>query len=172
MKFERMRKIIFTALFSAIICVSTFVVQIPIPATGGYVNLGDCFVVISGYMLGGFYGAIASGLGSALADILAGYAQYAPATFVIKAVMAIAVYCLFKALHKAMGEKFAIISRIFTAIIAEVIMTAGYFAYEAVILGYGLSAAASIVPNLMQGFVAVVTSVIISTAISKTKFKV
>lgn len=172
MKFERMRKIIFTALFSAIICVSTFVVQIPIPATGGYVNLGDCFVIISGYMLGGFYGAISAGLGSALADILAGYAQYAPATFIIKAIMAIVVYYLFIALCKAMGEKLAIVSRIITAIIAEIIMAAGYFAYEALILGYGLSAAASIVPNLMQGLVAVISSVIISAAIDKIKLKI
>lgn len=172
MKIEKMRKIIFSALFSAIICVATFVVQIPIPATGGYVNLGDCFVIISGYMLGGFYGAIASGLGSALADILAGYAQYAPATFIIKAAMAIVVYYLFIALCKAMGEKLTIVSRIITAIIAEIIMAAGYFAYEALILGYGLSAAASIVPNLMQGFVAVISSVIISAAIDKIKLKI
>ena len=172
MKIEKMRKIIFSALFSAIICVATFVIQIPIPATGGYVNLGDCFVIISGYMLGGFYGAIASGLGSALADILAGYAQYAPATFIIKAAMAIVVYYLFIALCKAMGEKLTIVSRIITAIIAEIIMAAGYFAYEALILGYGLSAAASIVPNLMQGFVAVVSSVIISAAIDKIKLKI
>lgn len=172
MKIEKMRKIIFSALFSAIICVATFVVQIPIPATGGYVNLGDCFVIISGYMLGGFYGAIASGLGSALADILAGYAQYAPATFIIKAAMAIVVYYLFIALCKAMGEKLTIVSRIITSIIAEIIMAAGYFAYEALILGYGLSAAASIVPNLMQGLVAVISSVIISAAIDKIKLKI
>ena len=172
MKIEKMRKIIFSALFSAIICVATFVVQIPIPATGGYVNLGDCFVIISGYMLGGFYGAVASGLGSALADILAGYAQYAPATFIIKAAMAIVVYYLFIALCKTMGEKLAIVSRIITAIIAEIIMAAGYFAYEALILGYGLSASASIVPNLMQGLVAVISSVIISTAIGKIKLKI
>ena len=172
MKIEKMRKIIFSALFSAIICVATFVIQIPIPATGGYVNLGDCFVIISGYMLGGFYGAIASGLGSALADILAGYAQYAPATFIIKAAMAIVVYYLFIALCKAMGEKLTIVSRIITSVIAEIIMAAGYFAYEALILGYGLSAAASIVPNLMQGFVAVISSVIISAAIDKIKLKI
>ncbi len=172
MKIEKLRKIVFAALLTAIVCVATFVVQIPIPATGGYVNLGDCFVIVSGLLLGGFYGSLAAGLGSALADILAGYVQYAPATFVIKALMAIAAYYIFKALCKAIGEKFTVISRIISAVIAELIMVLGYFAYEAVILHYGLSAAASIVPNLMQGFVAVVTSVIISTAISKTKFKV
>ena len=52
MKMEKVRKIIITALMMAIICVATFVVQIPIPATGGFVNLGDCFVLIAGYLLG------------------------------------------------------------------------------------------------------------------------
>ncbi|MBO5858629.1 MAG: ECF transporter S component [Clostridia bacterium] len=172
MKIEKIRKIVFAALLTAIICVATFVVQIPIPATGGYVNLGDCFVIISGYILGGFYGALAAGLGSGLADILAGYAQYAPATFVIKAIMAIAFYFIYKAIFKAFGEKYSIISKIISAIIAELIMVGGYFAYEAVILHYGLSAAASIVPNLMQGLVAVIASVIITTAIDKIKFKI
>ena len=172
MKIEKTRKVIFSALLTAIICVATFVVQIPIPATGGYVNLCDCFVIISGYLLGGFYGSLAAGLGSALADVLAGYVQYAPATFVIKAIMALTAYCIFKALCKSFGEKLTVVSRIISALTAEVIMVAGYFAYEAVILHYGLSAAASIIPNLMQGAVAIVASVIISAAISKTKFKV
>jgi uncharacterized membrane protein len=172
MKIEKTRKIIFSALLTAIICVATFIVQIPVPATGGYVNLGDCFVIISGYLLGGFYGSLAAGLGSALADVLAGYVQYAPATFVIKALMALTACCIFKALCKSFGEKLTVVSRIISALTAEIIMVAGYFAYEAVILGYGLSAAASIVPNLMQGAVAIIASVIISAAISKTKFKV
>lgn len=172
MKIDKLRKIVFSALLTAIVCVATFVVQIPIPATGGYVNLGDCFVIISGFVLGGFYGALAAGLGSALADMLAGYMQYAPATFVIKAIMAVAAYYIFKALCKAMGEKLTIVSRIVSAFVAEVIMVLGYFAYEAIILHYGLSAAASIVPNMMQGLVAIVASVIISAAIDKIKFKV
>ncbi len=172
MKIEKIRKIVFAALMTAIICVATFIVQIPVPATGGYVNLGDCFVILSGYMLGGLYGTLAAGLGSALADLLAGYAQYAPATFVIKALMALAFYYIYKALSKKLGTKLSVVSKTITAVIAEIIMVGGYFVYEAVILHYGLSAAASIVPNLMQGLVAVIASVIISTAIDKLKFKI
>ena len=72
MKLEKMKKLISAALFSAIICVATYIVQIPMPATGGYVNLGDCFVLTAGMMLGAGYGALAAGLGSALEDMLAG----------------------------------------------------------------------------------------------------
>lgn len=51
----------FAALFAAIICVATIVVQIPTPATNGFFNLGDCFVIIAGQLLGVGFGALAAG---------------------------------------------------------------------------------------------------------------
>lgn len=44
----------------------------------GYVNLGDCAVLISAWMLGPLYGGAAAGIGSALADLLSGYAHLCP----------------------------------------------------------------------------------------------
>lgn len=172
MKMEKVRKIIITALMMAIICVATFVVQIPIPATGGFVNLGDCFVLIAGYLLGGLYGSLAAGIGSALADILAGYMQYAPATLIIKGLMAVVIFCIYKAMSKALNGKLTLVSKAVSAVTAEAVMVGGYFFYEAVILKYGLSAAASIVPNMMQGLVAIVAYVVLSAAIDKIKFKI
>ena len=54
----------------------------------GYVNLGDGIVLLSAWVLPLPYGIVAAGLGSALADLFSGYTVYAPATFVIKALMA------------------------------------------------------------------------------------
>lgn len=65
-------------------CVATMVIKIPIPATGGYINLGDSIVLLSGVVLGPLYGGLAAGLGSALADLLGGYVAFAPATLYIK----------------------------------------------------------------------------------------
>lgn len=45
----------------------------------GYVNLGDCAVLMSAWVLGPLYGGAAAGIGSALADLLSGYAHYVPA---------------------------------------------------------------------------------------------
>ena len=75
-------KIVITALFAALICVSTMIVQIPIPATGGYANLGDGIILICACLLHPVYAVIAAGLGSVLADLLAGYVAYAPATLI------------------------------------------------------------------------------------------
>ena len=48
-----LKKTVIAAMFAALACVATMVINIPIPATGGYINLGDCIVILSGWMLGG-----------------------------------------------------------------------------------------------------------------------
>lgn len=164
MKQKNLQRLAISALLTAIVCVATMVVKIPSPATNGYFNLGDCFVLLSGWLLGPVYGALAAGLGSALADILSGYMQYAPATFVIKALMAVAAYFVVKALNKK-----PLIGKILGGAVAEAIMVLGYFGYEAVILGYGIAAAGSIFSNVLQGIVGIIAGIAVTTAIEKNK---
>ncbi len=164
MKQKNLQKLAISALLTAIVCIATYIVKIPSPATNGYFNLGDCFVLLSGWLLGPVYGALAAGLGSALADIISGYMQYAPATFVIKALMAIAAYFVAKALIRK-----PLIGKTIGGIVAEAIMVLGYFGYEAVILGYGIAAAGSIFSNVMQGIVGIIAGIAVTTAIEKNK---
>ena len=171
MNITKTKNLISSALFAAVICVATYIVQIPMPATGGYVNLGDCFVLTSGIMLGAGYGAMAAGLGSALADILAGYMQYTPATFIIKALMAVAAYYIYVSLNKIFNTKHKIISKVIAVIAAEALMVLGYFGYEALILGYGIAAAGSILGNITQGTVGAVAAVALVTALEKAAVK-
>ena len=60
------------------------IIQILIPATGGYINVGDVIIFTSAILFGPMVGALAGGIGSAVADILFGYPAFAPYTFVIK----------------------------------------------------------------------------------------
>ena len=46
-----------------------------------------------------------------------------------------------------------------SAIAGEVIMVLGYFAYESLILGYGMAAAVSIPGNAIQGAVGIIVSI-------------
>lgn len=163
MKFEKLKKIVTAALFTAIVALATFVIKIPSPVTG-YFNLGDCFVLLSGWLLGPVYGALAAGLGSALADILSGYIQYAPATFVIKALMAVIAYFIYKAFS---NRNF--VSKLVGGIAAEAIMVLGYFGFEAVILEYGLAASGSILFNVLQGVVGLIAALAIAAATDKNK---
>ena len=100
---DKTRKLVIAALLAALTCVATMIVKIPSPMKG-YLNLGDCVVLLSGWILSPGYGFLAAGLGSALADLLSGYVTYAPATFVIKGLMALVAYLGFKMLHKQLGS--------------------------------------------------------------------
>ncbi|NLY19087.1 MAG: ECF transporter S component [Clostridiaceae bacterium] len=82
-----LRKIILTGLMITLVFIATSIIKIP--TTNGYIHLGDGFVFISAYLLGPFYGAIAAGVGSMLADLLSPYAQWALPTFIIKSLMAL-----------------------------------------------------------------------------------
>ena len=59
---RKTRKLVYAALFAALTCVMTMIVKIPVPATGGYVNLGDCVVLLAGWVLGPMYGGGRLGL--------------------------------------------------------------------------------------------------------------
>lgn len=147
MNTKTLQKWILTALLAAFVTVATVLVQVPIPATGGYVNLGDGVILVAAYLLGGAYGGLAAGVGSALADLVAGYAVYVPGTFVVKALMALTAALVWKALRaRRTGLRLLL-----AGVVGEGVMVTGYFVYEAVFLGYGIGAAASVVSNLLQG---------------------
>ena len=116
MKKLDVRKLVVAALLSSFACVATMIIQIP-NGIGGYFNLGDCIVLLCGWLLGPVYGALAAGVGTMLADIFASYVIYAPATFVIKALMAIVAFLI----AKGKGKIKAAISGIF----AELLMVLG-----------------------------------------------
>ena len=162
MKNHRVRKLVFAALMAALTYVDTMVIQIPSPMQG-YVNLGDCCVLLSGWILGPWWGGAAAGVGSMLTDLLNGYAHYAPGTFVIKGCMAIAAALLAKAMaHKPVGY-------VVSGVVAELIMVAGYFGYAALLLGKGIGAAASIPGNLVQAVMGLAIGLILFTLLKRSK---
>lgn len=146
MKENKTTLLVWTALFTALTTVATMIIRIPSP-TGGYLNAGDALVILSACVLGPFWGAAAAGLGSALADLITGYVIYAPATFVIKALMALAAGLI---LRRSAG-KHTLAYAVCGSVAAEIIMICGYFAFTALILDLGLGALAEIPGNCVQG---------------------
>jgi uncharacterized membrane protein len=150
------QKIIFASMLAALTCVATLVIKIPSPLNG-YINLGDCIVLLSGWLLSPVYGFLSAGLGSALADLFAGYAAYAPATFLIKGVMAWIACGGFLFMHKRMGN---LTARIISGASAEIFMIAGYWAFEGILYGFGASAV-NIPANGIQGIAGLILGVIL-----------
>lgn len=150
------KKIVFSALLASLVCVATMIIKIPSPLKG-YINLGDCVVLLSGWILSPVYGFLAAGVGSGLADIFSGYAVYAPATFIIKGIMAIAAYFAFKLMNKSLP---ALPSRIISGTISEIVMVGGYFLFEGFLYGF-IPSAVNIPPNVMQGVAGLILGVVL-----------
>ena len=159
------KNIVTASLFAALICIATMIIKIPTPL-GGYANLGDCFVLLAAWIMPPAYAVLAAGIGSALADILSGFVSYAPATLIIKILMALCAYYIFKICSQ---KTTPVISRIIGAITAEIIMVGGYYIYEGALL-YGFAASAvNIIPNSVQGIVGIVVAVILIKIFDKHK---
>ena len=72
-----------TAVCMALTCIATMLIQIPIPL--GYAHLGDSVILITAYLFGPVVGALAGGIGSAMAVIPSGFPGWGRATPLIKA---------------------------------------------------------------------------------------
>lgn len=77
------------AVLAAVVFVMTMVPKIPIPL--GYANLGEAAILLIALGFPRRDAALAAGLGSALTDLLGGYAVWAVPTFIIKGFMAFVV---------------------------------------------------------------------------------
>ena len=164
---SKIRKLVLASLFAALTYVMTMVVQIPSPMQG-YVNLGDCAVLLSAWILGPVYGGAAAGIGSMLADLLSVYAHYAPGTFAIKLAMAVAASLIFRALQSHSSHNL-LVSQAVSGAAAEVIMVVGYFGYASLWLGKGLAAAASIPGNIVQGVFGLAAAAAVYAVLSKSR---
>ncbi|MBE7010827.1 MAG: ECF transporter S component [Ruminococcaceae bacterium] len=160
----KIRSIVTASMLAGLCCVATMVIKIPSPLHG-YVNLGDCMVLLSGWFLPPAYGFTAAGIGSALADLFSGYVVYAPATFMIKGVMAIIAHFCFKGLHHKLSYTS---SRIIGGALAEIEMILGYFVFEGFMYGFAPSAI-NIPANGVQGMAGLIIGMILVKIFEKSK---
>ena len=158
------KKVVLAALMAALACVATMIIKIPSPLKG-YLNLGDCIVLLAGWMLSPAYGFLAAGIGSALADVFSGYMTYAPATFVIKGLMALIACYGFRLTNKRIGN---MPSRIISGAAAEIMMVLGYFVFEGFLYGFAPSLV-NIPANGVQGIAGLIIGCVLIKIFEKSK---
>jgi uncharacterized membrane protein len=142
MKRQTVNRIAIVTVMAAIVCTLTLVVRIPIPATGGYIHLGDVGANFAALAFGPWIGALIAGGGMAIADLI-GYPIFAPGTLVVHGLQAIIVGLVGRS-HKPWLMFVA-------AIAGGAVVVAGYFLYEWLILQMGVLKAAQEVPfNAIQ----------------------
>ncbi len=79
-----MRMIAMTAAFMAMVFLSTSLFYIALVSSTGFFNIGEAFVYLAALIGGPIVGALAGGIGAAMADMVLGYGYFAPGTLVFK----------------------------------------------------------------------------------------
>ncbi|MEZ0344964.1 MAG: ECF transporter S component [Infirmifilum sp.] len=148
MKTTRSRLLATASIMAALTTVATIIVQVPVPETHGYINLGDTMVMLSGVLFGPLTGALAGGIGSALADILSGYPGWAPFTLVIKGLEGLVVGLLASRGGRAMA--------LLGCALGGAVMVLGYFTVEYFL--YGAGAFAELPGNIVQALAGLVVA--------------
>lgn len=160
------QKIVIASMLAALACVATMIIKIPSPLKG-YFNLGDCVVLICGWMLSPLYGFAAAGIGSALADVFSGYAIYAPATFAIKGIMALIAFYGFKLMKKSARD---VPARIVSGVCAEAAMVLGYFIFEGFLYGF-VPSLVNIPTNAFQGVAGLIIGIALVKIFERAKIE-
>ncbi|MEE9378220.1 MAG: ECF transporter S component [Candidatus Lokiarchaeia archaeon] len=156
------------SIFTALTFITTFWIQIPIPVTGGYINIGDVAVMFTALLFGPIIGGIAGGVGPMLADIFSPYIIYAPATLIIKGIEGFLIGLI--ANPKDVESRVSI-RDIIAVISGGILIPLGYFIYEAFILGLGVVISLVEMPgNFFQFIFAAITSILLTAASRKNIF--
>lgn len=118
--------------FGALTCVLTFIVPITIPATQGYINLGDIGVMITGSLFGPLIGGIAGGIGSTITDLFLA-PQYALPTLIIKGLEGFIIGLIANPRKNYMKFNYRDVIAVF---LGGSIMVSGYFITEILMYGF------------------------------------
>jgi len=144
-----------TAAFATLAFLGTTVIRIPIPASGGYFNLGDTFVMAAALLYGPVVGGLVGAIGPAMADAV-GFPQFILATAVVKGIEGLLIGLL-------AGRRPRPLRAVLALAVGVVILVGGYYIFEALIYPllarsipfFGVTDAAAalaeLVPNLLQG---------------------
>ena len=167
-KFGVTIKITFAAIFAALVFIVTSQIPpIPIPATGGYFNVGEAIIYVAALLFGPFVGAFSGGMGAMLADVYLGYGYFAPGTLIIKGVEGAIVGFLNIKLKDRIPNPTA--RAIISVITGGLVMVAGYFLYETLLAvlfpGLEIFAIAEIPLNIGQMLAGLIIAVPIMHAV-------
>lgn len=152
---------------TALVAVATYAIRIPMPATDGYLNLGDAFVLFCGVVFGPVAGVVAGGIGSALADLIGGYAHWILPTFLIKGAEGALAGGLFFLFKKAGLHRF--LSSSISTFLGALWMVVGYFFASWIMKGSAAVAWTSVPGNAAQGGVGVALAAAILLATAKIR---
>ena len=159
MKQDYTRELVFGALGIALVFISTTFLKLP-NSIGGYINLGDGFILLFSSILGPFASFMVGGVGSAFADIAGGYGTYAIATILIKGVEGLLISIL---IHKNQQL------RLPAYFLGSLLMIGGYYIVDSFFNASWAVGVIGIPGNLIQAAVGILIALAAAPLIKRLK---
>jgi len=160
-------KISTITILTAITTIFTIAVRIPIAPTRGYINLGDVAIYFSAITFGPFSALISGGLGTALADILSGYSQWAPISLAVHGLEGLVIGIIVQFFNKKDSHTVNLIITWSLAFAAgTIVMAGGYLIAENFMVGLG-AALTELPGNIIQNIAGIAGGVPLALAIKK-----
>ncbi len=141
------RKMVYMAMFIAMVFVATNIrVHLPLGA-GGLVHIGTLMMFAIALKYGKHYGAISAAIGMTLFDVVMGWGAWAPGTFVVRLAAGYAVGFLAESKN---GQGLVMWRNVMAIAVGGLVIVSGYYVFEAIFITTFFGALASIPGNLMQ----------------------
>lgn len=151
------------AVLIAVTAVFTYVIRIPVAPTRGYINFGDVAVFFAALTFGPVTALVSGGVGTAIADIIAGYGQWAPFSFLAHGLQGLVIGLIAGRRGRA-GDTLRIVPILIATLAGTVVMGGIYFITGGIMVGFP-AAAAEIPGNILQNVVGVAIGAPLSLAV-------
>lgn len=151
MKQVEARTVAVTAMMIALVTVFTLAIRVPVAPTRGYINFSDVAIYFSAFTFGPWVGFLAGGIGTGLADAIAGYPQWTLISFVVHGLEGFLAGWIFRrALRGAPAGMTA------GWAVGTIVMVLGYFLAEVALYGVGpalIEAPGNLLQNVAGGLI-------------------
>lgn len=147
------------AILAAVTAVFTIFIRVPSPARG-YFNLGDVAVAFTAFTFGPLSALLAGGIGTALADLIGSYVQWAPISLVVHGLEGLVIGLIVRMRPGHLGISIA------AGIAGVAVMVGGYLAGGILLTGIG-PALAEAPGNIVQSAAGVILGIPLSLAVSR-----
>jgi uncharacterized membrane protein len=158
------------AVLIAVTAVFTYMIRIPVAPTRGYINFGDVAIFFTALTFGPVTALITGGLGTALADIISGYAQWAPFSFLAHGLQGLVIALVAGGSYRRSSEgassKLSIVPLVLSFLAGTVVMGGIYFVTGGFMVGFP-AAAAEIPGNILQNVAGVAVGAPLAVAVRK-----
>lgn len=158
---NKIKLLCLSGVFAALIYFFTAYVRIP--SHTGYTHIGDGIIYLSACLLPLPYALFSACFGAAFADLLSGYAIWAPATILIKGVTVL----YFERKKEKIITKRNILALVFSALTCM----SGYYIYDVIVTGNFISPLAGIPGYITQSVLSSILFVFCGVSFDKLKIK-